>query len=98
MESDTTSEAGSEASHDLESVIDHVENCIRMLDVAEGCTYLQFHAPKAEEAERTVLWTKHGIKEQYPVEQLEGLLHALAFEERRDPWFKWLTWVLFGSA
>ena len=92
------SDAGSEASHDLDSVIDHVENCIRLLEVAEGTAYLQFSAPTKEEADRALLWTKHSIIEQYPVEQLEVLLHTLAFEERHDPWFKWLTWVLFGSA
>lgn len=91
------SDAGSEASHDLESVIDHVDNCIRMLEVAEGCTYLQFSAPKEEDVERMALWAKHNIQEQFQVEQLESLLHALATEERSDPWFKWLLWVLFGD-
>lgn len=91
------SDTSSEASHDLESVIGHVENCIRMLDVAEGSSYLQFSAPKEGETDRITLWTKYNILEQYPVEQLESLLQALATEERRESWFKWLLWVLFGD-
>jgi hypothetical protein len=92
------SDADSEGSHDLESVIDHVDNCIRMLEVAEGCTYLQFHAPKEDDAVRVALWAKHKIQEQHPIEQLESLLQSLATEERSGPWFKWLLWVLFGDS
>ena len=98
MEDDDTESVDSSSTvHSLTSVIDHVEDCIRRLEVAEGSAYLQFSGPKAEEGPRYALWAKHGIKEQYPIEQLESLLQMLATEERSEPWFKWLTWVLFGE-
>lgn len=95
MESDTASVA-SDASVDLDQVIDKVGACLANFERVVEDRYLQFSAPEVG-SPRSALWARYKITERLEIESLEPLLGELARAERDKPWFTWLQWLFWDN-
>lgn len=95
--SDVISDNGSMSdAMSIGEIIANVDKCIDILTDIEQSTVFMFAEPLAG-SERAAIWQQAGIEATCTLYELSHLLERLQEIPRKQQWFEFLHWVLFGE-
>lgn len=82
----------------VSDIINDIEKCIGILADIEESTVFMFNEPNPEsDSERALIWKEAGIRAHCSLYELPILLGRLQGVPRKQQWFVFLHWVLFGE-
>ena len=92
----TDIESISDDTMSISEIIASVDKCINILAEIEQSTVFLFVKPLPG-SERAAIWEQAGIEETCTLYELPRLLERLQEAPRKQQWFLFLQWVLFGE-